>query len=89
MSNLTNNNIFNLKLQYQIFDDDPIRKLSSIFEDMDFTKLLQVFSYKTKVHPIRMFAIILYAYSRGIHSTFRFFSAFDNSPDNIQKYSLF
>ena len=36
---------------------------------MDFSKLLQVFSYKTKVHPIRMFAIILYAYSKGIYST--------------------
>lgn len=77
MSNLTNNNmyfnliqpkIFNL-LQYQISDDDPVRKLSAILEEMDFSILLQVFSYKTKVHPIRMFAIILYAYSRGIYST--------------------
>lgn len=77
MSNLTNNNmyfnliqpkIFNL-LQYQISDDDPVRKLSAILEEMDFSILLQVFSYKTKVHPIKMFAIILYAYSRGIYST--------------------
>ena len=77
MSNLTNNNIyfnliqpkiFNL-LQYQISDDDPVRKLSAILEEMDFSILLQVFSYKTKLHPIRMFAIILYAYSRGIYST--------------------
>lgn len=77
MSNLTNNNIyfnliqpkiFNL-LQYQISDDDPVRKLSAILEEMDFSILLQVFSYKTKVHPIRMFAIILYTYSRGIYST--------------------
>lgn len=77
MSNLTNNNmyfnliqpkIFNL-LQYQISDDDPVRKLSAILEEMDFSILLQVFSYKTKVHPIRIFAIILYAYSRGIYST--------------------
>ena len=77
MSNLTNNNmyfnliqpkIFNL-LQYQISDDDPVRKLSTILEEMDFSILLQVFSYKTKVPPIRMFAIILYAYSRGIYST--------------------
>ena len=30
---------------------------------------MQVFSHKTKVHPIRMFAVILYAYSRGIYST--------------------
>lgn len=66
--NLIQPKLFNL-LQYHISDDDPVRKLSAILEEMDFSKLLQVFSYKTKVHPIRMFAIILYAYSRGIYST--------------------
>ena len=30
---------------------------------------MQVFSHKTKIHPVRMFAVILYAYSRGIYST--------------------
>ncbi len=72
-----NNNIF-LKLiqpklfnflQYQISEDDPVRILSAILEEMDFSKLMQVFSYKAKVHPIRMFAVIVYAYSRGILST--------------------
>lgn len=66
--NLIQPKIFNL-LQYHISEDDPVRKLSAILVDMDFTKLLKVFSYKTKVHPVRMFAIILYAYSRGIYST--------------------
>ena len=66
--NLIQPKIFNL-LQYHISEDDPVRKLSAILEDMDFNKLLKVFSYKTKVHPVRMFAIILYAYSRGIYST--------------------
>ena len=33
---------------------------------MDFSKLMQV---KTKVHPVRIFVIILYAYSRGTYST--------------------
>ena len=77
MKNAPNNNIFfNLIqpkifnfLQYNIPEDDPVRKLSAILEEMDFSKLLQVFPYKTKVHPIRMFAIILFAYSRGIYST--------------------
>ena len=36
---------------------------------MDFSKLMQVFSHKTKVHPIGMFTVILYAYSIGIYST--------------------
>ncbi|HJH56271.1 MAG TPA: IS1182 family transposase [Brachyspira hyodysenteriae] len=77
MKNAINNNIFfkliqpkifNL-LQYHISEDDPVRKLIYILEGMDFSKLIQIFSHKTKVHPIRMFAIILYAYSRGIYST--------------------
>lgn len=79
MQNTTNynNNIFSFLTQYKIFhlveyqisEDDPVRKLSKILEAMDFSKLMQVFSHKTKVHPIRMFAIILYAYSRGLYST--------------------
>ena len=60
--------IFHL-VEYQISNDDPVRKLSKILEAMDFNKLMQVFSHKTKIHPVRMFAVILYAYSRGIYST--------------------
>ena len=60
--------LFNF-LQYEISDDDPVRKLSSILEGLDFSSLMQVFSYKTKVHPIRMFSIIVYAYSRNLTST--------------------
>ncbi len=77
MKNASNNNIFfNLIqpkifnfLQYNIPEDDPVRKLSAILEEMDFSKLMQEFPYKTKVHPIRMFAIIIYAYSKGIYSS--------------------
>lgn len=36
---------------------------------IDFSQFLKLFSYKTKVHPIRMFAIVLFAYSRGLSST--------------------
>ena len=77
MQKPTNNNIFfqlnqpklfNF-LQYEISDNDPVRKLSSILEGLDFSSLMQVFSYKTKVHPIRMFSIIVYAYSRNLTST--------------------
>ena len=32
---------------------------------MDFSNLLQVFPNKTKVHPVNMFAVIIYAYSQG------------------------
>lgn len=77
MPNLINNttisNFFQPKLfnflQYQISEDDPVRKLSEILEGLDFSNLMQVFPYKTKVHPIRMFAVIVFAYSKGIFST--------------------
>ena len=52
-----------------IDNDDPVRLLSAILEEMDFSNLLQVFSNKTKVRPINMFAVIIYAYSQGKYST--------------------
>ena len=63
---------FQPKLFYinqDIDKDDPVRLLSTILEEMDFSNLLQVFPNKTKVHPVNMFAVIIYAYSRGIYST--------------------
>ena len=67
MSKVIHNNIFfNLNqpkifhlVEYQISNDDPVRKLSKILEAMNFNKLMQVFSHKTKIHPVRMFAVIL------------------------------
>ena len=72
---INNNRYFNFfqpKLFYinqDIDKDDPVRLLSAILEEMDFSNLLQVFPNKTKVHPVNMFAVIIYAYSRGIYST--------------------
>ena len=63
---------FQPKLFYvnqNIDNDDPVRLLSSILEEMDFSNLLQVFPNKTKVHPVNMFAVIIYAYSQGKYST--------------------
>ena len=63
---------FQPKLFYinkDIDKDDPVRLLSAILEEMDFSNLMQVFPNKTKVHPVNMFAVIIYAYSRGIYST--------------------
>ena len=72
----TNNNrflkFFQLKLFYinkDIDKDDPVRLLSAILEEMDFSNLMQAFPNKTKTHPVNMFAVIIYAYSRGIYST--------------------
>ena len=63
---------FQPKLFYinqDIDNDDPVRFLSAILEEMDFSNLLQVFPNKTKVHPVNMFAVIIYAYSQGKYST--------------------
>ena len=63
---------FQPKLFYinkDIDKDDPVRLLSAILEEMDFSNLLQVFPNKTKVHPVNMFAVIIYAYSQGKYST--------------------
>ena len=63
---------FQPKLFYinkDIDKDDPVRLLSAILEEMDFSNLMQVFPNKTKAHPVNMFAVIIYAYSRGIYST--------------------
>ena len=72
---INNNRYFNFfqpKLFYinqDIDKDDPVRLLSAILEEMDFSNLLQVFPNKTKVHPVNMFAVIIYAYSQGKYST--------------------
>ena len=65
-------NFFQPKLFYinkDIDKDDPVRLLSAILEEMDFSNLMQVFPNKTKVHPVNMFTVIIYAYSKGIYST--------------------
>ena len=76
MINPINNNKFFYFFQDKLFyinkdidKDDPVRLLSAILEEMDFSNLMQVFPNKTKVHPVNMFAVIIYAYSRGIYST--------------------
>ena len=59
---------FQPKLFYinqDIDNDDPVRLLSAILEEMDFSNLLQVFPNKTKVHPVNMFAVIIYAYHKA------------------------
>ena len=69
---------FQPKLFYicnDIDKDDPVRTLSVILEEMDFSNLLQVFPNKTKVHPVNMFAIIIYAYHKAniLQGIFNFF----------------
>ena len=76
MSKVINDNRFFKFFQPKLFcinkdidKDNPVRLLSAILEEMDFSNLLQIFPNKTKVHPVNIFAIIIYAYSKGIYST--------------------
>lgn len=53
---------------YQIEDGDPVLELINILEGLDLTEFKKLFKHKTKVNPIRLLAVIIYAYSRNIKS---------------------
>ena len=63
----TNDNRFLKFFQPKLFyinkdidKDDPVRLLSAILEEMDFSNLMQVFPNKTKVHPVNMFTVVIH-----------------------------
>ncbi|NYV27747.1 transposase [Streptobacillus felis] len=53
---------------YQIEDGDPVLELINILEGLDLTEFKKLFQYKTKINPIRLLAVVIYAYSRKITS---------------------
>lgn len=71
-----NSNIYQLKLPLEldglILEDDSVRLLSQILEELDYTKLYQAYSAKGRnpvVDPKSMFKILTYAYSQNIYSS--------------------
>ena len=61
-----------LCLEGLVPEDDSVRLLSHILEDLDYTKLYQAYSAKGRnpaVDPKTMFKILTYAYSQGIYSS--------------------
>ncbi len=61
-----------LSLEDLIPEDDSVRLLSHILEDLDYTKLYQAYSTKGRnpaVAPKTMFKILTYAYSQNIYSS--------------------
>ena len=61
-----------LSLEGLVPEDDSVRLLSHILEDLDYTKLYQAYSTKGRnpaVDPKTMFKILTYAYSQNIYST--------------------
>lgn len=71
-----NSNIYQLKLPLEldglIPEDDSVRLLSQILEELNYTKLYQAYSAKGRnpvVDPKTMFKILTYAYSQNIYSS--------------------
>ena len=61
-----------LSLEGLIPEDESVRLLSHILEDLDYTKLYQAYSTKGRnpaVDPKTMFKILTYAYSQNIYSS--------------------
>ena len=71
-----NTEVYQLKLPLEldglIPEDDSVRLLSQILEELDYTKLYQAYSAKGRnpaVDPKTMFKILVYAYSQNIYSS--------------------
>lgn len=71
-----NTEVYQLKLPLEldglIPEDDSVRLLSQILEELDYTKLYQAYSAKGRnpvVDPKTMFKILTYAYSQNIYSS--------------------
>lgn len=61
-----------LSLERMIPEDDSVRLLSQILEELDYTKLYQAYSFKGRksaLDPKLMFKVLTYAYSQNIYSS--------------------
>lgn len=71
-----NSNVYQLKLPLELDglvpNDDSVRLLSQVLEELDYTKLYQAYSTRGRnpvVDPKTMFKVLVYAYSQNIYST--------------------
>lgn len=60
--------LFNM-IHYNICDDDPVVELKNILEEAELNSFYDLFKHKTKVHPLNLLAVIIYAFSNKIVST--------------------
>lgn len=51
---------------FNIPKDDPVLELINILEGLELTNFKKLFQYKTKINPIRLLAVIIYANSMRI-----------------------
>lgn len=55
--------------EFKINKDDEVVELLNILEGLDLTDFKKLFQHKTKVNPIRLLAVIIFAYSRKVSSS--------------------
>lgn len=67
ISEIKQTKLFNA-FYYQIEEGDPVLELINILEGLDLTEFKKMFQYKTKINPIRLLAVIIYAYSGKVKS---------------------
>lgn len=54
---------------FKIEENDPVMELKKIMEVLDLSNFKKAFPYKTKVDPLSLLAVIIFAYSRKVSST--------------------
>ena len=70
MNNYFNQDKFFNVFQFSLDDNDPVKQFINILEGLDLTILKNKAKKNNKAYnPIRLFAVILYAYSENITST--------------------
>lgn len=60
-----------MNLEIKIPSDDPVRLLSAVLEELDYSKLAATYSRKGRIEysPRLLFKVVLYAYTRGMYSS--------------------
>lgn len=68
----TNRNqvVLPLNLGIKIEEDEPVRKVVEICEELDFTRLYEAYGRKWRqIDPVTMFIVLVFAYMNGIYSS--------------------
>ena len=59
-----------LEIGIKIAEDEPVRKLVEICEELDYTDLYRAYlRHWRKIDPCTMFEILVFAYMKGIYSS--------------------
>ena len=62
--------VLTLEIGIKIAEDEPVRKLVEICEELDYTDLYRAYlRHWRKIDPCTMFEILVFAYMNGIYSS--------------------